>query len=574
MKRFSRMVYLFLAVLLAAGLIAGCSPAGTTTVATTNSPTTQGTTSATSTNWRVDDKDWEIADWYQENTTEITYDPDVTVCHTILYEKTGLKKVTFISQEIDKLAAMIASNDLPELISIAYGNGKLIDDLISSGSVLPRFDLMDQYAPDFKANVEKYPDLVNWYKYEKDGKLYSLPNFAQQDRKVREKETDTWFTCVARTDLMTQIGVTPADFKTQDGFVAALKKFKDAGIKQDGTDIYPLVGLNDLTTDAFTTLEGFAQMFGIANEDPATGKWVHSLYDPKFKEYMAFMNRLYREGLMTDQNIVMKYEELTQVATTNRIFAYWGYLSIGSTFGDINRNSNGAITFDPVGPVLSNDEKDPAMRVNSIGGGWLGTYMTKNAVEKERITKLLAYLFSEEGQIDMKWGKEGVTYTKIDDITYEYTQAWKDLDSTNVPERSRLYGTESIHFLLDFKYAWSYEFEKFEDKEPWWQMYDLMRHQYNVFGYPGDIYSDVQYKAPAPGTPEQELNTQINLYLDGQCIKLLTAKTEDEFATIYDETVKHAENLGLASIIALKDARFQSMKTKLNVTWAFPGNAK
>jgi len=578
-KKAMRLASIILMVALIFSFAGGCTPSGQnatiSTQGTQDGTPTKEDEKKTGPSWSWDTSPFEIKNWYVGVPTfNKEWDPENCMLDKIIFDKTGLEKVEFTisaTAQNEKLNAMIASNSMPDVITVVVNNSKeLIKILEEEGLVESLFDLMEEHAPTFTDEAKKAETMVNYWMRE-DGKMYGIPNRSATGREERVVPKYTTLRTYARKDYMEQLNIKPEDLNTQDGMVEALKKFKDSGITDDGAYVYPM--LMTEIKKPYTDYEFVAQHFGFSNEDDQ-GNYVQAIKDPKYYEMLQFMNRLFREGVFTERNIIMKLAEAREIAASSRFFLHFGHDAITSQCRDATKTTNGEIYYLPVGPVRSNDGGDPAFALESGGTGWAVTYITKNATNKDRIIKLMEFLYSREGNILCHFGVEGETYEIDKDGLYTHTDNYKKELAADRALAEKKYGLGTFWMLDDRVFINSINkdnFTPYDDMEIQLQMFEDINKNSERYSYINDCYHHKNVD-PEAGTPESDINAQVNIYLDQQVIKIISAKTAEEFDSFYEEGVKRAEELGLNELWEVQNANYQAMKKKLGVDFAFPRN--
>ncbi|HIW54974.1 MAG TPA: ABC transporter substrate-binding protein [Candidatus Ruthenibacterium merdigallinarum] len=187
------------------------------------------------------------------------------------------------------------------LVGGEYGDIILRDDTQATtdeetygpqGIFLDLTDLIDQYAPNIKAMMEKYPD-VKAAMTSMDGKIYGLPY-------VFHTATVQGHTGFFSEEWMNNVGIDKVP-ETTDELYEMLKAFKeqDANGNGDPDDEIPFtcVGLTttirDLLIPAFTGLpDGLS--FNVADD----GSVVYAPATEEYKAFLEYANKLYEEGLL------------------------------------------------------------------------------------------------------------------------------------------------------------------------------------------------------------------------------------------------------------------------------------
>ena len=160
------------------------------------------------------------------------------------------------------------------------------------GIFLDLTDLIDQYAPNIKAMMEKYPD-VKAAMTSLDGKIYGLPY-------VFHTATVQGHTGFFSEKWMKNVGIDKVP-ETTDELYEMLKAFKeqDANGNGDPNDEIPFtcVGLTttirDLLIPAFTGLPD-----GLSFNVDDDGNVVYAPATAEYKDFLLYANKLYEEGLL------------------------------------------------------------------------------------------------------------------------------------------------------------------------------------------------------------------------------------------------------------------------------------
>jgi len=569
MKRFLRLAGIVMAILMAVSAFAGCggstestgTTAGTTEAAATSIADTKTEPAAKGPSWKLDTSpvtlDWFInLDWYSNkwDTTQLAY--------KIATEKTGVSVniMTPTAGANEKLNVMIASDDLPDIITT--GGGPQLDLLKSAAKIEPLIQLMEKDAPTF---LDILPEsMVKWYS-EADGNFYQIPDFYMSDS---EMGPENYYECnntiVARKDIMDQLGIKPEDFSTQDGMIAALKKVQAANIMYKDKKVSafyagPQAGVQEMFQWVIW------DMFAVSPEAP-DGSYADRRYAPKNLEALKFGNRLYREGLLEKDNFTAQRLQIEEKITAGGVFCFLGNKGdYGSPFRKVMETDPNA-QYIAVGPVRALDGGMPTYRGSSAG--WLHTVISKASPNKTRAIRFLEYMYSEEGTFDMTYGIEGQTYTMGENGHIVYTEQYlKD-------EKERSEAELESKYALDFYIFNNWPLVQAHNPLP-------TTPEDNMFQKLGDFNKQFQYNNmcetnidPNPDSDESINKKKIDDYYTLQVTKMLMAKNEQEVETIYNETIKHMDELGNQAVIKAMNDKFQANKKKLGVNFVFPTNIK
>lgn len=211
-------------------------------------------------------------------------------------------------QSAEQFNLIVATSDLPDIMyyswATSYPGGP--DAAIADGKIVALNDYIEEYAPNFSAYLDAHPDVRQEITTD-SGNIYCFPGvytYTSQDSDVwqgtidREPYEESFIGLVVRKDLLDKAGLDiPV---TLDDWYEALVAFKDMGIKyplscqammltmaqcfSSAYDItVPVVGY-DIGNTAFALKDDGSIFYGPAQDS--------------YKEYLAFMNKLYSEGLL------------------------------------------------------------------------------------------------------------------------------------------------------------------------------------------------------------------------------------------------------------------------------------
>ena len=264
-----------------------------------NQPESSGTAIATP-SWKTDTSpitlEWFIGyDW-----ASLTFDPENNEFDKWMLEETGVT-LSYSYGNQEKLNVLITTDSLPDIVTYDVVSSERIS-MENAGLLLPLDDLRDQYAPDFRV----VPAMMDWYRNENDGHWYSFASYFYDvtDTESRGGYLTSHNVNFARQDIMDQLGIKPEDMQTKDGMIAALKKVKEANIVYNGVTVEPIHGAGGSTT------QFYAEQFGLDREDK-DGNLLNMCRQPEYLEALLFQNRLYREGLLSDEEFTMDTEKKT-----------------------------------------------------------------------------------------------------------------------------------------------------------------------------------------------------------------------------------------------------------------------
>ncbi|MGM1046665.1 MAG: extracellular solute-binding protein [Bacillota bacterium] len=240
-------------------------------------------------------------------------------------EETGLEiKVTTPPTEVynEKLDVIMSSGNLPDMMHAYqpfwFGN------YAKQGAFMPLDDLIDQYGPNLK---EKIPAEI-WDRVRYGGKIYAVPSL---------NEVSGVELVYARKDWLDRLGLKPP--VTLDEYYEVIRAFTQDD--PDGNGIDDTVGL--IFTANLGRSAPFFGAFGtqINSWFERDGKLVNGNILPETKEALAYLAKLYKEGLLDREfplNLQNNLYEKIENGTVGLFSAAW---------------------YDTRGPIADNMKKDP-----------------------------------------------------------------------------------------------------------------------------------------------------------------------------------------------------------------------
>lgn len=334
--------------------------------------------------------------------------------YQVIMEKTGIT-VEFnhpaAGQQADKFNIMLASGNLPDMIyynwaNVTGGPAKYIED----GSILALNDYMEEWAPNFLAYMEKYPDVKKQSVLD-DGTYYCFPML----RIDEESGAGVWFKTAGhliRQDWLDKLGL--AMPTTIDELHDVLVAFRDGDPNGNGeADEIPF------SSTSGYGLSSLAGAFGILDDFYMDGDVVQ--YGPiqdEFLDYLTTMHAWYEEGLIDPEYATTDDTTLTSKVTADRVGSCMYLLAGGmGTWSNMKAGESFNIVAMPW-PAL--EAGQPAYATSSdynkvvVGPG---VAITKTALDNghlEACVKFRDYFYSEQGIIDSNFGILGESYEMVD----------------------------------------------------------------------------------------------------------------------------------------------------------------
>ena len=310
-------------------------------------------------------------------------------------------------------AVVVASGEYPDMMEFwcsSYPSDIL--QMAEDGIIMPLNDLLDQYGQNI---LEVFPE--EQYVKDEDGNIWNIPS------RNCEIGTDELF--IIREDWLKNVGKeTP---NTLDELYDVLVAFRDQDANGNGdpTDEIPWgyaasgVGTTNplnIIASAFDVLMGW---------NDVDGKLVYYIEMPAFKDALAYMRKLYQEGLIDPEYTVLTRDTYMEKKNADRFGVDgWWFTELDpavSTWSSDFFASNPGASFD----MLNWFEGPDGKREFTAGFQTASAVIFADSEHAADCVKYLDYLVSEEGYNLAVMGIEGEHWNKVDGVPVRnaYTDA-------------------------------------------------------------------------------------------------------------------------------------------------------
>lgn len=445
-----------------------------------------------------------------------------------------------------KLSTMIASNELPD--AIMMDRGPDVERLRQAGALVP----LDDY-------IEKYPNLRKWAGEEtlnmlrsSDGKIYQFPNWYT----AAPTGNDGWF---INTKIYKELG--SPKLETTDDLYAYLKQVKAAH-----SDIIPLeVGRGAQGVEVM--FPGFAEdspsVYSYMKAYPKDNKFV-TIYDNEaWKENMLFASKMFREGLITQDAMTQKEDQVKEKLATGRIAVFVGgnATNLGREGLNTWKANDPTAGYEMIWPIVKPGvDKDKVYPNGYNSLGWNVNVITTNAKNPEAIFAYLDWLTGEEGTRVMFFGPKGLY--------------WDDYDSDGAPiPNDKWFSTSQEQKDKDKleAYVWAGN-ATFVDTSKTKIEQALPEDQRN-WGAAAQVavawktsYNNTQFNNidPAPDSEEGIISQQVGDVHAEYFGKMLFAKSDAEVLSLIEKAKADTNKLGFEKLLAYKTTKWQENLALIN----------
>lgn len=296
----------------------------------------------------------------------------------------------------EKRNLMLASGEYPDML---FKSGIGMGDLTKYGGqgiLIPLEDLIHEYMPNLTAKLD---EIDGWqYLTSPDGHIYSIPEIS-----ARGEINLFWFNKKWLDNLSLE------EPKSMDDLYEVLKAFKeqDANGNGDPDDEIPF----SLTQGDYL---GLLKYSGFSYDEGSMcavidGKLTYVPTTDYFREYVAYLAKLYQEGLLEQTSFTQGGEQ--QQATGQSGDVYGSFWTMGAFLTVGRDNDDDYVVMTPF-----HEDTYPI-----ITGIKVGTMAITDACEHPEVLMAWAdYLYSEEGGILAWMGVEGKTYQVADNGKWEW----------------------------------------------------------------------------------------------------------------------------------------------------------
>ncbi len=450
--------------------------------------------------------------------------------------------------EAEKLSTMIASDTLPDLLTLGWWEG-LFNDMISGDMLQPLNKLAETYKSDFtKVAV---PERLNWYTRD-DGNVYGYPNasFSPSDYK-NMKTIESNQTFLVRKDIYEAIG--SPNMSTPEGFLDALSKAKEKFPTVDGQALIPF-GLHEFTDQGNFSLETFLMNY-LAIPFEKDGKIYDRFTDPEYIAWLKTLRKANEMGLIAKDIFVDKRAQMEEKIAQKRYFAML------YQWTDCQAQLKTLYTADPNQTYIAvdgpkNSKQDPHT-INGPGiAGWTLTSISKKSKYPDKALELMTFMMGEEGQKLIWAGIEGQTYDVVNDKIV-FKPEVLDLVNKDRAAYDKKYGGSTTHWMLmDNAFANAKGYTT-PDEEPglsikkWTTSYAQNNSAYEYLPFVAE-------------TPEAKAGLKIDAEKGKVIPQLILAKSDEEFDKMYSDFLKFRQENGIDLILAEQQKQMDANKKRLN----------
>jgi len=308
------------------------------------------------------------------------------------------------NQAKEALNVMLASGDLPDMIEYEWnqfpgGPVKAVND----GYIIRLNELIDQYAPNFKAYLKAHPDIDKQIKTD-DGSYYVFP-FIRGDDLLR-----TYQGPIIRKDWLDELGLSvPTTIAEWHTVLQAFKEKKGVAAPLTFLGVpNPLFGIEGGSfVGAYGVKKGFYVDEGHVKFGPM---------EEGYQKFLATFRQWYAEGLLDINIATVDAKTMDSSMMSGRSGAtIWNAGAGIGKWQPIVQEQDKRALFEPAPyPVLIKGERPKFGQRSYAYEGTGGVAISSKSTHAVEAVKLLDYGYGPEGHMLFNFGVEGTSYTMVD----------------------------------------------------------------------------------------------------------------------------------------------------------------
>lgn len=497
--------------------------------------------------WKLTSDEKIAFDWYVNYSWFVTDWGNNLVSQTIT-DETGVS-INFVTpngDEDEKLNALIASNSLPDIVTLGWWEPQ-IDEMISKDMVYALNELADDYDMYFYDVVDQ--NVVNWYTHG-DGNIYCYPNSSYTPEDLIEYDNiPSNQTFLVRKDIYEAIG--EPDMTTPEGFYNAVVKASEMFPEIGGHPLIP-VGAHAFTDNGCVSFDQYLQNF-LAVPFEKDGKYYDRNTDEEYISWLKMFRELGENGYLSPDIFVDTRTQMSEKIAEGRYFCMlYQRTDMADQEKILYENDPNSIYIAVDGPKNSAGD-DPILPSTGITG-WTVTLISKNCKYPDRAIQFIDYLMSEHGQKLIYLGVEGVTYEEADGQVVLKPEIEAILNSDR-ETYDALYGADDTYWMLQnnvMQLQWGLGLEEpLKQLAEWTYPYTTYMGQYEV----------MRIESSEVG----EAYDNLNLLWSETLKKLLLADSEAQFDEILENYKQERLLLGYDEVLEAETRIMNENKAKLGL---------
>ena len=466
----------------------------------------------------------------------------------------------------EKRQIAISSGDYPDLfLLIPYVDAFTkveVQKLGEQGLAVPLEDLIKQYAPDIQKALDSN-SVLKAMSTAPDGHIYALPQWS--DCYHCTYPDKLWINSAWLKKLHLQMPKTTEDLRT------VLRAFKTQDPNGNGkADEIPMTTDTQDSTLIGYLMNAFAYApYGANNGVPSllelNGDTVATPVDkPEWREGLKYINSLYKEGLI-DQGSFTQNAEALQTVGNNPAAVQLGSSPVlwPGIFVQLGSKDGRDKQYDAAPPLTGPEGKSYTAYNNPTSIGY--TFMLTNKSSKEaRIAalKMLDYIYTDEGQITVNSGPEGVGWVKpgAGDVALDtkVTPTWKAVPDTERPKNVNWASMGQYNVTLALRNAQAVPKDIYAETGLERRLFQATQ-EYEPHADKSVVFPEAQvWTDPGVASELATLKTNLDSYVSQGELAFITGTKNID--TDWDAWVKGLDGIGMKRYLQLNQQGYDKFK--------------
>lgn len=356
---------------------------------------------------------------------------DETEVGKVIKEKFNInfEFVPFTGDYREKLSLMLAAGDYPEILRVE-GND-LVQQYIQAGVAIP----LDDFLPDAAEFTKRYDHHIPYWIITDDKKLYKWEVNVPYGLARLAPLNDI----AIRTDLLEQQGW--PQLLSTDSYLEFLKEAKrlnpdSIGMVSNFGESWGMAGVAGIMYEKGGRYVAWANDAWVFNS--ITEQYEDFLENDYVRESYQFLNAMYNAGLLDEESFTDKTPQMRDKLSSGQALSmFYNRNAINAPNRDLIAAGKENMQY-IIMPIRTNTQvarNEPRLLGVYDSDPFGSVIMTKNAKDPKRIFEFIDWVSSEEGQLLIQSGIEGVHYTVGADGKRVPTQAF--IDDVQNPNESK-----------------------------------------------------------------------------------------------------------------------------------------
>ena len=393
--------------------------------------------------------------WVGLDTTALT-NYDDRLGYQIAQEATGID-VEFLhpakGTEPDAFKILIASGEYPDAIQYTWDKSYPagVTAAMDDGVIIDlKPYLTEEYVPNMIKYFEKYPELWSYITTD-DGRIGTIPCIytnstgASEHQKLFDRSLYSQSSggLIVRQDWLEAQGIELPT--TVDGWDAALRQLKEA-YTLDATFTTTWSNLKG----KFPFISAYDICVGLYNDE---GIVKYGPAEDKMKDALTLLNKWYADGIL-DVDFAVNDSKAVTANVLNEKSALWigtAGSNIGAYYQSMVKAGKTEFNAIPVTSPSLEEGGQPKFSEQALIAPFSGISLaiTSTSTNIETVLKFVDYAFTEEGNMSLNWGKEGVSYEMVDGWPAFTDLVFHDPNGLTTADAQKLYLTQNGPWPVD-----------------------------------------------------------------------------------------------------------------------------